>query len=323
MIGGFCGPLRQYAGLRQGDGERRLHQCCGTARHFRQHGQPACEGTRGAAVGPLAEPHHTQGQPDRDGPRLLPALHAAPGRPRGNRARRKRHARRPARRAARQLLAELRRAASGAGGRRFHHALSGNLGRTDAERPHGRPDRRWFRCRYSRRAAPRFEPDRAAARAVARRPLRRAQLLRDARQAAHAGRSEGPQLPDDDRIGALSHVASEGRGWHRAGYRAAGNLRSNISSVLETAALAGHGLAWLPTYLCSEALRSGRLVTVLDDYTAPPYTIRALYPHNRHLSAKVRAFVDFLAARFGREPYWDKDCRARAQEPALRVPQPA
>src|SRR5229473_1736461 len=91
-----------------------------------------------------------------------------------------------------------------------------------------------------------------------------------------------------------------------------GNLRSNISSVLETAALAGHGLAWLPTYLCSEALRSGRLVTVLDDYTAPPYTMRALYPHNRHLSAKVRAFVDFLATRFGRDPYWDKDCRALA-----------
>src|ERR1700692_1316218 len=84
-----------------------------------------------------------------------------------------------------------------------------------------------------------------------------------------------------------------------------GNLRSNISSVLETAALAGHGLAWLPTYLCFDALRSGRLVTVLDDYTAPPYTLRALYPHHRHLSAKVRVFVDFLAARFGREPPWD------------------
>jgi DNA-binding transcriptional LysR family regulator len=78
-----------------------------------------------------------------------------------------------------------------------------------------------------------------------------------------------------------------------------GNLRANISSALAAAALAGHGLAYLPTYLVSEALQSGRLVTVLDDYVATPYTIRALYPHNRHLSAKVRAFVDFLAARFG------------------------
>ncbi len=85
-----------------------------------------------------------------------------------------------------------------------------------------------------------------------------------------------------------------------------GNQRSNISSVLETAARLGGflavaaGLTW-----SGEALRTGRLVTVLDDYTASPFAMRALYPHNRHLSAKVRAFVDFLAERFGREPPWD------------------
>jgi hypothetical protein len=44
---------------------------------------------------------------------------------------------------------------------------------------------------------------------------------------------------------------------------------------------------YLPTYFVGEALQSGRLVTVLDDYTAPPLTLRALYPHNRHLSDKV------------------------------------
>jgi DNA-binding transcriptional LysR family regulator len=88
-----------------------------------------------------------------------------------------------------------------------------------------------------------------------------------------------------------------------------GNLRANISSVLAAAALAGHGLAFLPTYLASEALRSGQLVTVLDDYAASPYTMHALYPHNRHLSAKVRAFVDFLAERFGRDPPWDSASR--------------
>jgi hypothetical protein len=47
-----------------------------------------------------------------------------------------------------------------------------------------------------------------------------------------------------------------------------------------------------------------------DDYTPPPLTLRALYPHNRHLSAKVRAFVDFLAGGFGREPPWDSWCRS-------------
>jgi hypothetical protein len=55
---------------------------------------------------------------------------------------------------------------------------------------------------------------------------------------------------------------------------------------------------------------------VLDDYTAPLLALRALYPHNRHLSAKVRAFVDFLASRFGREPPWDSWCRASRKQSA-------
>jgi DNA-binding transcriptional LysR family regulator len=84
-----------------------------------------------------------------------------------------------------------------------------------------------------------------------------------------------------------------------------GNLRTNSGAVLIVAAIAGHGLACLPTYLVGDALHSGRLVTVLDDYMAPPLPLRALYPHNRYLSAKVRAFVDFLAARFGQSPPWD------------------
>jgi DNA-binding transcriptional LysR family regulator len=65
--------------------------------------------------------------------------------------------------------------------------------------------------------------------------------------------------------------------------------------VLKVAALAGHGLVCLPIYLVGDLLQSGRLVAVLDD-CPPPLTLRALYPRNRHLSAKVRAFVDFLAA---------------------------
>jgi hypothetical protein len=69
-----------------------------------------------------------------------------------------------------------------------------------------------------------------------------------------------------------------------------------------------------------DALQSGQLVTVLDDYTAPPLTLRALYPHSRHLSVKVRAFVDFLAARFGRELPWDSWCRAPGGQSALPAP---
>jgi DNA-binding transcriptional LysR family regulator len=99
-----------------------------------------------------------------------------------------------------------------------------------------------------------------------------------------------------------------------------GNLRSNSGAVLIVAALAGHGLVYLPTYFVGDALQSGRLVTVLDDYMAPPLPLRALYPHNRYLSAKVRAFVDFLAARFGQEPPWDSWRRTPSEQSALPSP---
>ncbi len=98
-----------------------------------------------------------------------------------------------------------------------------------------------------------------------------------------------------------------------------GNLRSNSGAVLLLAALAGHGLVYLPTYLAGEALESGRLVTVLDDYAAAPLVLRAIYPHSHHLSAKVRAFVDFLVARFGREPAWDKWRRAAGKQSAAET----
>jgi DNA-binding transcriptional LysR family regulator len=84
----------------------------------------------------------------------------------------------------------------------------------------------------------------------------------------------------------------------------AGNIRSSHPSVLVYAALAGHGIVYAPSYLVGDALQTGQLVTVLDDFV-PPVTVRALYPHSRHLSTKVRAFVDFLTARFGPEAPWD------------------
>jgi DNA-binding transcriptional LysR family regulator len=89
-----------------------------------------------------------------------------------------------------------------------------------------------------------------------------------------------------------------------------GNLRSNNAAVLLFAASEGQGLVAMPTYMVSDALKSGSLRTVLDDYAPPLLTIRAVYPHGRHLSAKVRTFVDFLAARFGREPLWEGSPKA-------------
>jgi molybdate transport repressor ModE-like protein len=87
--------------------------------------------------------------------------------------------------------------------------------------------------------------------------------------------------------------------------RVAGNLKANNGDVLREAALAGLGVCLVPTFLVGGDLRAGRLQTVLDDFADDSLAIYAVYPHRRHLSAKVRAFVDFLAGRFGPRPYWD------------------
>jgi DNA-binding transcriptional LysR family regulator len=93
-----------------------------------------------------------------------------------------------------------------------------------------------------------------------------------------------------------------------------GNLRANSAIALAEAALKGQGLTFQPTYVVGEDLNAGRLVPVLSDYALAELAVRALYPHSRLLSAKVRAFVDFLVARFGQEPAWDA-WRRRADNP--------
>lgn len=88
--------------------------------------------------------------------------------------------------------------------------------------------------------------------------------------------------------------------------RVSGNLKANNGDMLREAALAGVGITVLPTFLVGDALAKGALECVLCPYTISEAGVHAVYPHNRHLSPKVRAFVDFLAGRFGTAPYWDK-----------------
>ncbi|MFB2552443.1 LysR family transcriptional regulator [Ensifer soli] len=61
------------------------------------------------------------------------------------------------------------------------------------------------------------------------------------------------------------------------------------------AALAGLGVAPLPRFMAAEALERGALVEVLADWTTEPIPLYIVYPPNRHLSNKVRVFVDWLA----------------------------
>lgn len=87
--------------------------------------------------------------------------------------------------------------------------------------------------------------------------------------------------------------------------KVSGRLKVNNGDMLREAAIAGLGIAVMPTFLVGDALSTGALTCVLYDHTVTTAGVHAVYPHNRHLSPKVRAFVDFLAARFGPLPYWD------------------
>jgi len=84
-------------------------------------------------------------------------------------------------------------------------------------------------------------------------------------------------------------------------------LCTNNAEVLRDAAVSGRGIALLPTFIASPDLRSGRLKMVLGAYRAPELSVCALYPPTRHLSMKVRVFIDFLVERFGDKPYWDAE----------------
>ena len=87
---------------------------------------------------------------------------------------------------------------------------------------------------------------------------------------------------------------------------AAGNLETNSVEALRVATLGGQGLLLAPSFMIAAELKSGLFQPVLEDYRPPQYPIAAIYPHRRHLSAKVRGFIDLLAARFADPVYWTR-----------------
>ncbi|ABD90103.1 LysR family transcriptional regulator [Rhodopseudomonas palustris] len=94
-----------------------------------------------------------------------------------------------------------------------------------------------------------------------------------------------------------------------------GNMRANDSEALQGAALAGLGIALLPSWLVGDDLRAGRLVVPLagwDWFAArgPEPAIWGVYPPKKIVSPKVRSFIDFLARRYGSPAYWDRRSEA-------------
>jgi DNA-binding transcriptional LysR family regulator len=85
-----------------------------------------------------------------------------------------------------------------------------------------------------------------------------------------------------------------------------GNLRSNVADGLVDAAVAGVGIAALPSFAVSSYIASGQLVELLTDYCLPERTLYAVFLPDRRLPERVRSFVQFLAERFAGEPYWDR-----------------
>jgi len=69
------------------------------------------------------------------------------------------------------------------------------------------------------------------------------------------------------------------------------------------------GVIWQPTFLIGADLRDGKLVPVLPGYRMHDIDVLAVYPSRRHLSAKVRAMIDFLAAEFRGVAPWDREAR--------------
>jgi DNA-binding transcriptional LysR family regulator len=89
--------------------------------------------------------------------------------------------------------------------------------------------------------------------------------------------------------------------------RVTGRYACDNWEVLRDWAVAGLGVALKSTWDVRRHLEEGRLVSLLPGYTfATDVAIYAVYPHRRHLPAKTRAFIEFLAESFGPEPYWDQ-----------------
>ncbi|HTD06149.1 LysR family transcriptional regulator [Undibacterium sp.] len=84
------------------------------------------------------------------------------------------------------------------------------------------------------------------------------------------------------------------------------SMRTNNGDTARSAALAGAGIIWQPSFIVGTDLREGRLVQLLPGYRLPDIDVLAMYPSRRHLSAKVRVMIDFLVEEFKNIPPWDR-----------------
>ena len=83
-----------------------------------------------------------------------------------------------------------------------------------------------------------------------------------------------------------------------------GNMTCNDGAVLHQWALEGKGLAWRSMWEIGNDLKTGKLVSVLDDYISHDNDIYAVFAQRRHLPLRTRAFIDFLRDTYSNPNYW-------------------
>lgn len=84
-----------------------------------------------------------------------------------------------------------------------------------------------------------------------------------------------------------------------------GRIRYSNAEACLSAAEAGLGLCCVPAFIAGTSIRAGRVRRLLTGFEPAPYAMHALYPHSRHLPAKVRVLVDFLVGRYRGTPRWE------------------
>ncbi|QCP49997.1 LysR family transcriptional regulator [Trinickia violacea] len=120
-------------------------------------------------------------------------------------------------------------------------------------------------------------------------------------------RRRAPATPADLERHACLLYGEEGRsGWEfivdgaREMFDVRGPLRANNGEVIRDAAIAGLGIARLPEFIVADALASGKLVEVLEDFSRSSFTVYAVYPQHRQSSVTIRAFTQFLRERLAK-----------------------
>ena len=144
---------------------------------------------------------------------------------------------------------------------------------------------------------------------------------------ARRGRPQKPQdLAGHDGLiytGSNQQEWRFGSGRSEVNVRPSGRLRSDSGDTLLRWALAGLGLAALPTFLISDEIRSGRLEHVLTEFPSPEAGLYVVRPPGAYVPGKVRLLIETLVDRFGGTPYWDPcqaAIRAREADPKAALP---